>query len=107
MNNEVTNPRYRANLFGDSSQSLGATPHPLSTNLPIISNGLKLDRRNALIKKSNSMTHAKELSCVNKNISVKSATWKEIILTICASTLLVDIGQLGDIFFPFTEVTFF
>jgi hypothetical protein len=102
----VTSPRYRANLFGDSSQSLGATPHPLSTNLPTFSNGLKLDRRNALMRKSKSITNAKELSSVIKNISVKSATWKEIILAIFESTLLVDIGQLGDIFFPFTEVTF-
>ena len=41
-----------------------------------------------------------------KNILVNNDTWKEIILTIFESTLLVDIGQLGDIFFPFTEVTF-
>ena len=100
----MTSPRYKANLLGDSSQSLGDTPHPLSTNLPTNSNGLKLDRRNALIKKSKNMTNAKELSSVIKNIVVKSATWKEMILTILASTLLVDIGQLGDIFFPFTDV---
>jgi len=54
------------------------------------------------IKKSNSRTSAKMLSCVNKSITVNRATWKEIILTILESTLLVDIGQLGDIFFPFT-----
>jgi hypothetical protein len=58
------------------------------------------------MKKSKSITNAKELSSVIKNKVVKSATWKEIILTILESTLLVDIGQLGDIFFPFTEVKF-
>jgi len=58
------------------------------------------------MRKSKSITNAKALSSVIKNISVKSATWKEIILAIFESTLLVDIGQLGDIFFPFTEVTF-
>jgi len=53
-----------------------------------------------LMKKSNNSISAKILSCVNKSMAVKRATWKEIILTIFESTLLVDIGQLGDIFFP-------
>jgi len=91
--------------LGDSSQGLGVAPKPVSMTLPLTKKGLRADFRKALAIKSDTRMKRNIPEYVKRNKTLKSTTWKEIILAIFASTLRVDMGHDGDMVSPWDSIS--